>query len=81
MRNTNVEIECQVIQVISDCLSKDPLDIEPGSLLVEDLDADSMSIVEVIMMLNDAFGIELAKEAVGEWRTVADVLKSVDACR
>ncbi|AXP02282.1 phosphopantetheine-binding protein [Pseudomonas bijieensis] len=48
-----------------------------GSRLVEDLSIDSMSLVELVLELNNAFGIELSEAEVEEWRTMQDVVDSV----
>ncbi|PBJ14722.1 Acyl carrier protein [Pseudomonas ogarae] len=48
-----------------------------GSRLVEDLHIDSMDLVELVLEVNNAFGIELSEDEVGEWRTVQDIFDSV----
>lgn len=48
-----------------------------ASRLVEDLFIDSMSLVELVLELNNAFGIELSEDEVEAWRTVQDVVDSV----
>ncbi|ALI05721.1 MULTISPECIES: acyl carrier protein [Pseudomonas] len=51
--------------------------IGDASRLVEDLFIDSMSLVELVLALNNAFGIELPEGEVEVWRTVQDVVDSV----
>ncbi|SCW45140.1 MULTISPECIES: acyl carrier protein [unclassified Pseudomonas] len=51
--------------------------IGDASRLVEDLFIDSMSLVELVLELNNAFGIELSEDEVEAWRTVQDVVDSV----
>lgn len=77
MRSSDLEIECQVIKTLSDYLSVGHGAIKTSSRLVEDLYFDSMSIIEVVMMLNETFGAELPAVAVSEWNTVADIRNSV----
>ncbi|BCX66973.1 phosphopantetheine-binding protein [Pseudomonas izuensis] len=72
-----LEVECKVIKVLSDCCPAVRGRIELGSRLVEDLCVDSISLVEIVMALNDSFGIELSEAGVGEWRTVLDIYVSV----
>lgn len=45
--------------------------------MIEDLSIDSMSLVELVLEVNNAFGIELSEDEVGEWRTVQDIVESV----
>ncbi|WP_160105133.1 phosphopantetheine-binding protein [Pseudomonas izuensis] len=72
-----LEVECQVIKVLSDYFPAVRWKIELGSRLVEDLCVDSISLVEIVMSLNDSFGIELPEVGVEEWRSVLDIYVSV----
>jgi len=47
------------------------------SRLVEDLYVGSMSVVEIVMALNETFGIELPEAVVSGWRTVGHICCSV----
>ncbi|HEF4758019.1 TPA: acyl carrier protein [Pseudomonas putida] len=67
------EVESQVIKVLSDYFPARRGSIGVESRLVEDLCVDSISLVEVVMALNEMFAIELPDAGVGEWRTVRDV--------
>ncbi len=58
------------------------LDVEAGRLsaetrLGEDLCVDSLTAVELLMVLEDEFDIALAEDEVGELRTYADVVDVV----
>lgn len=75
------ELERQVIQLLSGYLSVDPLTIEVDSRLVEDLCVDSVGVVEIVMSLNEAFGIDLPDAEVTQWRTVGDICRLVRACK
>lgn len=77
MQGIGFEIERLVIKVLSDYLPVGRRKIESSSRLVEDLYVDSMSVVEIVMILNEAFGVELSAGAVSEWVTVADISRSV----
>ena len=48
-----------------------------GSRLVEDLYIDSMDLVELVLEVNNAFGVELSEDEVGEWRTVQNIFDSL----
>lgn len=45
--------------------------------LVDDLGADSLDLVELMMELEEEFGIEIPDEDVDGWRTAGDVLAYV----
>lgn len=71
----------QVVEVLFECFPASRRKIEWSSRLVEDLYVDSMAVVEIVMALNESFGIELPGSGVAKWRTVADVCASVICAR
>lgn len=73
-------IKCKVVEVLARYLSSVGRGIGADSRLVEDLYMDSIAMVEVVMNLNEEFGIEIAEVMVGEWRTVQDVCESIGCC-
>jgi acyl carrier protein len=67
-------------------LLAEQLDIEPDKITMEsdimnDFEADSLDIVDMVMTLEDEFGIEVPDEAIENLRTVGDVVQYVDANR
>lgn len=64
----------KVIAVLADKLSKDESEITVTSNIKEDLGADSLDMVEVIMGLEDEFGIEIADEDAAKIATVGDIV-------
>lgn len=81
MQTVDLQIESQVIKVLSEYFPVGRRKIERASRLVEDLYVDSMSIVEMVMALNESFAIELPESQVSEWRTVGDICLSVKGSR
>ncbi|WP_225917548.1 phosphopantetheine-binding protein [Pseudomonas zanjanensis] len=67
------ETEGKVIELLSDYFSMDYGVIVLGSSLVEDLYVDSIELLEIVMMLNDAFGIVLPEREVANLRVVDDI--------
>ena len=49
------EIQAKVIQIISEQLGKDVSEIKMSSHFIEDLDADSLDTVELVMALEEEF--------------------------
>ena len=72
-------LERQVKKVLSDYFSVGRKTIEIDSRLVEDLYVDSVGMVEIVMALNEAFGIDLPEEGVEQWKTVGDICELVNA--
>ena len=70
-------IEARVLVVLGASLGADLGRIRPTSRLVDDLCADSLELLDMVMMLNDEFGIEIGVEDIVGIRTVADVEAAV----
>lgn len=68
----------QAQQVIAAQLKIDPAQVKPESRLVEDLKADSLDIVELIMELEQQFNIEIPDEAMPKLSTVQDVVNYIE---
>ena len=64
------EIQAKVIQIISEQLGKDESEIKMSSHFIEDLDADSLDTVELVMALEEEFEIDIADEAAEKITTV-----------
>jgi acyl carrier protein len=52
--------------------------INPGAKFIEDLGADSLDIVELIMALEEEFGTEIPDEEAEKLHTVGDVAKHIE---
>ncbi len=51
------------------------------SNIISDLGADSLDIVEMLMTLDQEYGIEIPDEAAAEFKTVGDIVDFVEAKR
>ncbi|MBO6263562.1 MAG: acyl carrier protein, partial [Clostridia bacterium] len=51
----------------------------PDSDVVKDLGADSLDVVQMLMELEDQFGITVPEEEATEIKTVADIIKIIDS--
>lgn len=52
--------------------------ITPESRVVEDLGADSLDVVEMLMLLEDEFDVTVSDEESLKLRTVADIVKVIE---
>lgn len=71
--------EQRVIKIIAEQLGVDEGDVTPDKSIVDDLGADSLDSVELVMALEEAFDIEVPDEAAANLTTVAAVIKYVEA--
>ena len=69
----------KIRSIISEQLSIDDIDsITLDTSLAEDLEADSLDAVEVIMALEDEFGIEIPDEEAENFKTIGDICKFIE---
>lgn len=67
----------KVKQIIVDQLGVDPADVTPEAGFVEDLGADSLDVVELIMGFESEFNIEIPDEDVEKISTVGDAVNYI----
>ena len=53
--------------------------ITPDSSIVDDLGADSLDIVDLVMSLEDEFDTEIPDEAIENIKTVGDIVSYIEA--
>lgn len=64
----------KVIKIITEHLDVDTDKVQSKSSFIEDLGADSLDIVEIIMSFEEEFGIEITDKDAEQLKTVQDVL-------
>ena len=67
-----MKIEDKVKKIIAEKLNVDISDVVPEATLIDDLGADSLAIVELIMTMEEEFDIEVPDEDVEKLATVKD---------
>ena len=71
------EIKEKVISMISTQLGKSESDITLDSHFIEDLEADSLDLVELIMSMEDEFGVEISDEDAEKILKVSDAINYI----
>lgn len=67
-------VEKEVIDIVVEQLGVDATDVTLEKSFVEDLTADSLDIVELIMTFEERFGFEISEEDAEKLKTVGDVV-------
>ncbi len=68
----------KVCEIIADELDVNAEDITMETNLVEDLEADSLSIVELVMAFEDEFDVKLRDEELENIKTVGDIIDALN---
>lgn len=68
----------KVKEIIIDQLEVDDAQVTESAHFINDLGADSLDIVELIMAFEDGFGIEIPDEDAEKIQTVGDVVKYIE---
>ena len=68
----------QVKKIVKEQLGVEEDEIQMSSTFVDDLGADSLDIVELIMAFEEEFNIEIPDEKAEKIKTVEDVVKYID---
>ena len=69
----------KIIKMIASKLSKKVDEVTLDSKLIEDLGADSLDIVEMLMELEDTYGITIPDDDAVNLRTIGDIVKFMES--
>ncbi len=71
-------VDERVKQIIVEQLGVDEAEVTPNASFVDDLGADSLDTVELVMAFEEAFEIEIPDEDAEKIRTVQDAITYID---
>jgi len=69
----------KIKQTLAEQLGIKENDIKLESRILEDLGADSLDVVELLMLLEDEFGVEIAEEDAINLKTVQDIINAIES--
>jgi len=70
----------KVVNIIGDQLGLDDVsEVTRTTSLMKDLEADSLDAVEIIMGIEDEFGIEIPDDEAEKFKNIGDIVDYVDA--
>lgn len=73
-----VDLEQQVKTIIASCLAVNEEQLDCDMQLVEQLYADSLDLLDIIMRLNEEFDIDLSEDELVNFKTVSSVCLEVE---
>ncbi|MGX1856182.1 meromycolate extension acyl carrier protein AcpM [Dietzia sp. NPDC055340] len=81
MARTEAEIVSGLAEIIEEVTGIEPSEVTPEKSFVDDLDIDSLSMVEIAVQTEDRYGVEIPDEDLAKLRTVQDAvdyIKKID---
>ena len=72
------EVESQVKQIVIDHLGIEESKVTPESKFIDDLGADSLDTVELVMAFEEEFGSEISDSEAEKILTVGDAVKFIE---
>jgi acyl carrier protein len=72
-------VEEKVKAIIVEQLSVDEAEVTPTASFIDDLGADSLDTVELVMALEEGFGIEIPDDAAEKITTVQEAMDYIEA--
>ena len=68
----------RVQAILAKQLRLDPAKITPESLIMKDLGADSLDILQLLMRIEDEYGLVIPDQALAKFETVGDVVSYLE---
>jgi acyl carrier protein len=74
-------VQARVKEIVCEQLGVSAEEVTPEASFIEDLGADSLDIVELVMALEEEYEMEISDEDAEKIKTVQDVITSIEAHR
>ena len=73
------DVETKVREIVCEQLGVTEEEVSPSAAIIEDLGADSLDIVELVMALEEEYDLEISDEEAEKIRTVGDVVAYIES--
>jgi acyl carrier protein len=72
------EIQADLAAIVEDIAGVDAGDVQPDKSFVDDLDVDSLSMVEIVVAAEEKFGVRIPDDEVKNLKTVGDAVSFIE---
>ena len=72
------EIQADLAAIVEDIAGVAADDVQPDKSFVEDLDVDSLSMVEIVVAAEEKFGVRIPDDQVKNLKTVGDAVSFIE---
>lgn len=69
----------KIKEIISELIEVDVSTIGDTALIIDDLGADSIAVMEIVMELEEEYGVEVPTEDILNLKTVADIVAYIES--
>jgi len=76
---TREEIASGLAEILEEVAGVNPDDVAEGKSFTDDLDVDSLSMVEVVVAAEEKFGVKIPDNEVQNLKTVGDAVSYIEA--
>jgi acyl carrier protein len=73
------EIRAGLAEILNEVADVDPADVTDDKTFVDDLDVDSLSMVEVAMAAEEKFGVKIPDDELPKLKTVGDAVTYIES--
>jgi len=77
--HVNKGMNTVLLEVLKDVVTTDKSKLTPEAKLIDDLGCDSLSAVEITMMLEEKLGITIDDEEVSQIVTIQDIINIIES--
>jgi acyl carrier protein len=74
---SNEEILSGLAEIVEEIAGVDAAEVTPEKSFVDDLDIDSLSMVEIAVQAEDKFGVKIPDDQLAELKTVGDAVEYI----
>ena len=71
----------KIKEVLAEQLGIDAKSIKDDANILEDLEADSLDIIEMLMSLEDEYGVTIPDDQINKVKTVREVANLIEECK
>lgn len=79
MATTQEEIIAGIAEIIEEVTGIEPSEVTPEKSFVDDLDIDSLSMVEIAVQAEDKFGVKIPDDELANLKTVGDAVNYISS--
>lgn len=66
-----------ICKVVAEVMNVDPREVKPNTTFVDDLGADSLDLMQILMGVEEQFGVKFTDAEFGDIKTVKDAVEAI----